>query len=271
MTSMDTPDWAWARRLKTLIEDTPLEPTLMEALNPLARFFGAQSNPLFVDLGELEDVVCNTRRDWRSASKLQLLGLPVSFEESALAIHVYTLHDPCIYKVITHVMASPDRYAEGRGISEALNACAPYIRFLNEALQRLPGCFVYQGPVYRGVKVVYPSLDRHDPKAHFKTGATILWYEFKSTSTNQEVMSNPCFCGHQAGPRTIFCANAIQGYRIADFSKFPSEAEVLFPPLTQLCITDATKLIIDPMETRNLRKSGHPDVISLKQIVNPEV
>ena len=259
------PDWVWAWQLQRLFDATSLQPTLMEVLEPLAAFH-AQS----IDWDLLQSVVGETRSQWRSKGKLRSLGVPDSFEEFALAIHVYTLQEPSIYEVLNQVMFRPDRRVQAGGISEALQACAPYIRFLNEALQRLPEHFVHRGRVYRGVKWVFPSPEQHDPVAYFKAGATILWYEFKSTSSRNEVMSRLNFCGHQAGPRTIFSVDAVRGYRIADFSVFDDEEEVLFPPLTKLRVTAATKLIIDPRERRpgELALSGFPDNIIVEQIVN---
>jgi hypothetical protein len=53
-------------------------------------------------------------------------------------------------------------------------------------------------------------------------------YEFKSTSMNRELMSQPKFCGHEPGPRTHFVIEATRAYSIVEFSSFgEEEAEVL--------------------------------------------
>ena len=56
-----------------------------------------------------------------------------------------------------------------------------------------------------------------------------MWYEFKSTSKEQEVMTRDHFCGLKPGPRTIFDIEVSRGYWIAPFSLFQgfrSEYEV---------------------------------------------
>ena len=128
------------------------------------------------------------------------------------------------------MFARDRRGASGAGSPDLL-AVMPYARFLDEALQRLPASFHYKGDVERGVRWVYPSPDKHDPKRHFALNSLICWYEFKSTSTNSEVMTRPHFCGTGAGPRTVFTVDAKCGYSIAAFSAFgEEEAEVLFRP-----------------------------------------
>jgi hypothetical protein len=78
------------------------------------------------------------------------------------------------------------------------------------------------------VKWVFPSKDNHDPERYFKKDATIYWYEFKSSSTKPELMSQPHFCGHEPGPRTHFVIEATRAYSIVEFSSFgEEEAEVL--------------------------------------------
>ena len=96
-----------------------------------------------------------------------------------------------------------------------------------------------------------------------------MWYEFKSTSKEQHVMTRDHFCGVRAGPRTIFVIELFFGYWIEKFSAFQgvrSEHEVLLPPLSEFEVVSVVKQIIDPKETSSLEKSGFPDVIQLKQV-----
>ena len=80
-------------------------------------------------------------------------------------------------------------------------------------------------------------------------------------------MSQPSFCGHEPGPRTHFVIEATRAYSIVAFSCHgEKEAEVLFRPLAKLCITDAVCNIIDAKEKRDISKSGHPDMVMLKQL-----
>ena len=129
--------------------------------------------------------------------------------------------------------------------------------------------YVFEGEVRRGVQWVYPSADQHDPARHFTVGRALMWYEFKSTSKQVEVMTRPHFCGVLPGPRTIFTVNAVCGYAIEAFSFFQgvdSEHEVLFRPLSTFKVLHATKNIIDPKETVSLERSGFPAAISLQQV-----
>ena len=76
-------------------------------------------------------------------------------------------------------------------INPRLVACLPFIKYLISACKSLPAEYIYTGKVRRGVKYVYPSLDHHDPEAHFQMGKMLMWFEFKSTSKRQEVMTRP--------------------------------------------------------------------------------
>ena len=107
------------------------------------------------------------------------------------------------------------------------------------------------------VKWVYPKPDNHDPERYFQKDATFYWYEFKSSSTNSELMSKPSFCGHEPGPRTHFVIEATRAYSIVAFSCHgEEEAEVLFRPLAKLvCIIDAVRNIINPKEKLDISKS----------------
>ena len=90
---------------------------------------------------------------------------------------------------INRIMFSPEQRSKGKQAtpaaaqaSVALMAAMPYIKFLDTALKRLPQRFWYAGIVSRGVRWVFPSPETHDPEAHFKPGASIVWYEFKVSS-----------------------------------------------------------------------------------------
>ena len=55
----------------------------------------------------------------------------------------------------------------GDAMSAQLVTVMAYVKFLDEALARLPARFHYEGEVERGVRWVYPSPDEHDPVKHF--------------------------------------------------------------------------------------------------------
>jgi hypothetical protein len=73
------------------------------------------------------------------------------------------------------------------------------------------------------------------------------------------------FCG-KTDPRTIFTIDAKCGYKIELFSDFGgAEAEVLFPPLTKLQVTNSMKHC-DPQCLVD-KDAGLPDQICLKQVM----
>jgi hypothetical protein len=183
-------DHMWARQLQKLIDSTPLAATALEALRPLAAFADFS-----IEWDDLKFVVEAQEQDWRDERKLGRLGLAADFMRFALAIYLYTLEAPAIYRVINRVMFDPARRlkgaAPGNDLSPALLACAPYIKLLDEALARLPATFIFRGRVQRGVKWVYPRPDAHGPERYFTPGTKLTWYEFKSSSRKTEVMSRP--------------------------------------------------------------------------------
>ncbi len=93
--------------------------------------------------------------------------------------------------------------------------------------------YVFKGQVRYGVKHVFPSPENHNPAGHFRIGRLLMWYEFKLTSKNQEVMEH--FCRVSARPRTTFVIDVILGYDINKFSFFQggdNEYEVLLLPMS---------------------------------------
>jgi len=253
-------DQLWRRKLSRLMAATPVPPTLLDAVRTLPD----------VEQDDLQCVIEGKREEWGDLL-YGAFGLPREYPlDYAIAIYVYTLDDPKVYAVVNRVMFNPARRRPGgSGVSEELKACMPYIKFLDASLEALPASFLYSGQVRRGVQWVYPSPDRHDPDSHFPVGSMLLWYEFKSTSKEMEVMTRPHFCGVTAGPRTIFVVQARHGYDISRFSYFQgvdSEHEVLFRPLSQFRVQYVQKNIIDPKETASLQKSGFPDSVGLLQV-----
>ena len=159
-----------------------------------------------------------------------------------------------------------DTRSRGKSGENKLKMVMPYAKFLDTALARLPQSFHFKGLVRRGVPWVFPKPEAHDVRRYFPKGREIAWYEFKSTSTNPEVMTRDHFCG-MCGPRTIFVIEATKGYDICKLSIFgEDEAEVLFRPLTRLKVLISINNIVDPLEEVDARKSGHPDIVCLEQL-----
>ena len=208
-------DTMWKRKIMKLMKETPLASSLLDAVGPLVSLLGGA-----VELEDFEDIINDKRREWKELLYTDAgFGLPRSYSfDFAIAIYVYTLETVSVYKTVNRAMFNPDRRNGGGGVSDELLCCMPYIKFLDAALEALPNSYVYRGEVRRGVKWVYPSPDRHDPKGYFRAGATVMWYEFKSTSKEEEVMTRPHFCGVDAGPRSIFVVTACRGYDIEKFT-----------------------------------------------------
>jgi hypothetical protein len=265
-------DHGWKNTVQTALKETPLAASLMEAIQGLRELDG------MVDVDLLEVIVAGKREEWKDFIYTPAGGfnLPASYSvDFAVAIHVYTLNQPPVYAAVNREMFNKGRSKPGAlsGISDALRVCLPYIKYLEAALAALPDSFMFQGEVRRGQKWVYPSPDEHDPESHFPVGQTIMWYEFKSTSTRQEVMTREHFCGVNAGPRTITTVKATRAYSISKFSYFQgtdSEHEVLFRPFSQFKVLHAQKNIIDAKELRSLQKSGFPDTVHLQQVCDAE-
>jgi len=265
-------DHWWKKTLQTAIKDTPLAASLTEAIQGLRELDG------MVDVDLLEVIIKWKREEWKDVLYTPAGGfkLPASYRlDFAIAIHVYTLNQPPVYAAVNREMFNKARSKPGAlsGISDSLRACIPFIKFLDAALEKLPDCYMFQGEVRRGQKWVYPSPGKHDPESHFPVGQTIMWFEFKSTSTQQEVMTREHFCGVDAGPRTIITVKATRAYSISKFSYFQgtdSEFEVLFRPFSQFKVLHAQKNIIDPKELVSLQKSGFPDTVQLQQVCDAE-
>ena len=236
-------DHVWNSQLSKLLSETPLPRSLLDAVQSIPQ----------VDPGLLRAVIEGMREDWEELlySAEGAFNLPKSYPlDYAVAIHVYTLANPSVYRVVNQAMFNPSRRKPGTAgttVSNELHACLPYIKFLDAALEALPPAYVFKGEVRRGVPYVYPSPEKHDPAQHFRAGQKVMWYEFKSTSKRMEVMTRPHFCGVNAGPRTIFNVQACCAYSIEKFSFFQgvdSEYEVLFRPLSRFrwCTRHRTSL-----------------------------
>ena len=74
-------------------------------------------------------------RRGRRAPTTASSSYPVDY---AIAIHVYTLEDPSVYRVVNRAMFNPNRRQGIGGVSAELRACLPYIKFLDAALAALP-------------------------------------------------------------------------------------------------------------------------------------
>lgn len=250
-------DYAWYFKLKQALDNTPLPASVRIAVQDL----GAVG----IDTELLLYVLDAKAAEWRASGRLYELGVPDEMFDGALSIHAYTLENPSLYRSLNAAMHDPARREGDGGLSATLQAWLPYAKLLQHALEHLPQSFAYHGRCYRGIKWVYPSATDHDPERHFPRGNRLCWYEFKSTSEKQAVMNRDHFCGHTGGPRTIFIVDACRAYSIKALSHYgENEAEVLFPPLTQLEVVSVVRQCNPTPATEE--EKGFPDQIVLRQV-----
>jgi hypothetical protein len=250
-------DYGWKFTLRKDIDETPLASNLLEAARPM--------ESVGLDMAMFAAVIDDARPSMVAKLTLHGLDLDTFLISFAMSIYAYTLENPSLYRIVNGQMFDLKRSEGPGGVSAGLRACLPYIKYLEESLKALPEEFRFVGRCYRGVKWTFPSPQNHDPESYFHEGHQLFWYEFKSTSRVVSTMYQECFCG-KTGPRTIFTIDAKCGYKIELFSDFGgAEAEVLFPPLTKLQVTNSMKHC-DPLCLVN-KDAGLPDQICLKQVV----
>jgi len=166
-------DYGWKTKLAKMMKNAPLSPSLLEAVQSLRHLLSED------DFEVLEAVIQGKCDEWTHA----LFRLPTSYRlDFAVIIYVYTMEHPALYKIINDAMHNPSRRSAGSagGVSSELDACMPFIKYLDTALELLPPEYIVTGvKVRRGVRWVYPSPDKHDPEKHFKPGSHIMWYSFK--------------------------------------------------------------------------------------------
>ena len=250
-------DGAFVFRLRKNIRAEPLLQTALVALLPLAMACTIET--------EMLEFIIEDRRPMLEATLLREQIGGSFWIEYAIAIFLYTIDEPKIYKFLNSAMHATDREVGPGNVSPMLRACMPFIKFLDAALEALPSRFHFTGRVNRGVKWAYPTPQTHDPEATFAVDSRFYWYEFKSAAQDFAVMHRDVFCGDQ-GPRTIFTILACNGYRIQPFSQFPTEAEILFRPLAQFVVVSAQKRLLPEFLQATAPKGGFPDEIVLKQL-----
>eukprot|EP00820_Chromera_velia_P011457 Cvel_22588.t1-p1 / transcript=Cvel_22588.t1 / gene=Cvel_22588 / organism=Chromera_velia_CCMP2878 / gene_product=hypothetical protein / transcript_product=hypothetical protein / location=Cvel_scaffold2234:1-3655(-) / protein_length=357 / sequence_SO=supercontig / SO=protein_coding / is_pseudo=false len=245
----------WADVLADRLENTPLAASLYEAVKPLGR--------MNIDVKKLEEIVETKLREWDRGVLQKVDGewapLPDTYAiEKAVCIHIYTLKDPEVRATVNQALeslasrrsfTSIEQGSGGRLEDDLLDACLPFIKYLDASLDTLPNSYVFKGEVHRRVKWVYPSVEDHKPEAHFKRGALLMWHGFRSASSDRLSVARP----PRAGPRTVFTIDAVKAYKIGRFSGgAPLPSSVLFRPLSVFKLADARKNILDSFEMKDL-------------------
>eukprot|EP01047_Picozoa_sp_COSAG01_P079939 COSAG01_NODE_15353_length_1347_cov_1.028045_1_plen_236_part_00 len=210
-------DAAFVFCLRTHLHQTKLPADVRQAIKPLCDEAG-------IAFAMIEFVI-TTRIPSLTAALKGHGGTQGYRLDYAVAIYLYTVDNPKIYQVLNGAMHAPDREVGPNGISPRLQACLPFIKYLDTALESLPAEFRFKGRVNRGVKWAYPKCGRlsdgswsidHDPEKAFPVGHHFFWYEFKSCAQDFKVMYREAFCGER-GPRTIFTIEVCEGYHIQPF------------------------------------------------------
>ena len=241
--------------LATALSEEPMPASLADAVASL-RNVGVRVHELING----QDGIERTREAWQNETPPRLERLELTQEsyreDHALAIYIYTLEFPSVYGALSRIMVASDRASASGELSQEMRACLPFLKFLREALARLPERFIFRSgqrhnrKCLRGVKHVFENAANHNPTAWFPDGSYHAWYQLVSTSTDRAVMNNAQFCGHDAGPRTIFSVNVYLGYDIREFSYYGAqEAEVLLPPLSHfrvINVSEPTCVLTDP-------------------------
>jgi hypothetical protein len=127
----------------------------------------------------------------------------------AIAIWLYTLEHPSIYKAINAAMFDKHRRDTAGGISAHLRQAMPFIRYLNHALRSLPEEFHFKGRCFRGIRYVFPSPDEHDVVKNFVGKKTVYFYEFKSATQDKRLMFEERYCGRRGYVCLSVCIHGI--------------------------------------------------------------
>jgi hypothetical protein len=224
-------DIAWVMELKHALDAEPPAKNVEEALWCLHGLpTGVGSGVLDAEM-LLEMVLIHRMNLLDIINKKGLAGKVSA--DYAIAIWLYTLEFPSVYRAINAAMFCKHRRSAAGGISEHLKQAMPFIRYLNHALTSLPEEFHFKGRCFRGIRHVFPSPEEHDVAKHFVGKTSVFFYEFKSATQDKKLMFEDRYCGRR-GARTIIEIDAVRGYKIDLFSHYgEQEKEVLFPPFSR--------------------------------------
>ena len=157
----------WLDRLRELIKAEPELASPSAALAPLAL--------LGINVPAIEAAVARWLAappgdwhpdDWRRTHP----DFPVKF---AVAIYVYTLQHPNLYKPLGAALHAADRASGPDGVSAQVRACLPYAKLLDAALVEAAITFgFFTGKTLRGIKYAFPrpTVAEHDPEGYFPSG-----------------------------------------------------------------------------------------------------
>jgi hypothetical protein len=167
----------------------------------------------------------------------------LTIDESA-AIRLYTIEwrkpHRSLYSMLNYTLKKADR--------EDLRPYFKYMKLFLTALVKLP--FFPQSTIWRGVT--------KNMSADFPPDTPVTWWAFSSCTNALNVLENNIYLGN-AGNRTLFSVEAINGRSVRAHSHFATEDEILLLPGTHMVVQS--------------QFSPAPDlhVIHLKQVIPTEV
>jgi hypothetical protein len=167
----------------------------------------------------------------------------LTIDESAV-IRLYTIEwidgHRSLYSMLNHTLKKDNR--------EHLRPYFKYMKLFLTALVKLP-C-VPPSTVWRGVT--------KNLSVEFSPGTQVTWWSFSSCTTELTVLENNMYLGN-AGNRTLFSVEAINGRTVRDHSHFVTEDEIILLPGTHMIVQS--------------QFSPAPDlhIIHLKQVIPEEV
>ena len=143
----------------------------------------------------------------------------------AAAIYAYT-EETNLYHDLNHAMRTPGPVAESN-----LKRYAPFIKYMTNALNGgLPNhtsCF--SGNVFRGIR------NRLNPESYAQ-GDVVTWQAFSSSTTEQKTAMGFVKCLNGKLQGSMFIIDSMTAKKISSYSRYESEAEVLFPPNSQFVV-----------------------------------
>ena len=144
----------------------------------------------------------------------------LTIDESA-SIRLYTMEwekpHRSLYSMLNHTLKTADR--------KDLEPYFKYLKLFLTAVAKLP-C-IPSHTVWRGVT--------KDLSADFPPDTPVTWWAFSSCTLTMTVLNNKMYLGN-AGPRTLFSIEAINGRTIRAHSHFANEDEILLPPGTHMIV-----------------------------------
>lgn len=270
-------DQHWAILLKDALDNTDTPATLEEALLQMSAVVFETLKDAAGTPYTLEDTQTELRKYAADCVQCMEERLPDMEEnnhpgitlklQNAACIHNYTrertdrdIHIAC-YKIMSNVLHDVVNRQQGDQVSDTVRQVLPYAKLLDESLQTLPEFYHCRGlEVWRGVRWVFPNPTAYNPKQYFFRGRRMWWFECRSTSEVRSEAEHFAGAGEttddgQPCPGTVFKVCATHAYKIAWFSQYPEEEEILFPMMSEFKVGDVEL---------NWKSIGQPDIVQLR-------